>query len=138
MANGIEATFDVKEVMKALHNLPINIQKNVMVGATRASAKVVSDEAKRLVPVDEGTLKKSIGITKRRSKQKNIVSFSVSPRKGGKNDGFYGRFIELGTSKMSAKPFLRPALEKSVEETLKASKDYIAKRLPLEVAKAKR
>lgn len=138
MANGIEATFDVKEVMKALKNLPINIQKNIMVGATRASAKVVSDEAKRLVPVDEGTLKKSIGVTKRRSKERNMVSFSVSPRKGGVNDGFYGRFIELGTSKMSAKPFLRPALEKSVEETLQASKDYIAKRLPSEIAKARK
>lgn len=138
MTNGIEATFDVKEVMKALHNLPINIQKNVMTGATRASAKVVSDEAKRLAPTKSGALKKSIGITKRRSKNRNIISFSVSPRKGGRNDGFYGRFIELGTSKMSAKPFLRPALEKSVEETLQASKDYIAKRLPEEVAKARK
>ena len=138
MANGIEATFDVKKVMKALKELPNNIQKNIMVGATRAGAKVVSDEAKTLVPVKYGRLKKSIGIIKRRSKNRNIISFSVSPRKGGKNDGFYGRFIELGTSKMSAKPFLRPALEKSVEETLKASKDYIAKRLPEEVAKARR
>ena len=38
---------------------------------------------------------------------------------------------------MVAKPFMRPALEKSVDEVLKVSKDYIAKRLPKEVAKAK-
>ena len=56
---------------------------------------------------------------------------------GGKNDGFYGRFIELGTSKMTAKPFLRPALESSQDEVLQKTKEYIANRLPQEVEKAK-
>lgn len=138
MANGIEATFNIQEVMKALKQLPVNIQKNVMVGATRAGAKVVSDEAKRLVDKKTHNLEKSIGITKRRSKNRNIVSFSISPRKGGRYDGFYGRFKELGTSKMNAKPFLRPAAENSVDATLEASKEYIAKRLPAEIVKAKR
>ncbi len=133
----ISGKIDTKKLLKALDKLPKNIQKNVMVGATRAGAKVVSDEAKRLAPRDTGTLEKSIGITKRKSKRGQIT-FSVSPRKGGKNDGFYGRFIELGTSKMIARPFLRPALEKSQDEVLEASKEYIAKRLPKEVAKAKR
>lgn len=137
MANGIDSNIDSKKLLKALKKLPFNIQKNVMVGATRASAKVVSDEAKRLVPVKYGRLKKSIGVIKRKSRR-GEVTFSVSPRKGGKNDGFYGRFIELGTSKMIARPFLRPALEKSVDETLKASKEYIAKRLPAEVAKVRK
>ena len=137
MADGISGNIESKQLLKALKKLPINIQKNVMVGSTRAGAKVVSDEAKRLVPIKSGRLKKSIGITKRKSRV-GEVRFSVSPRKGGKNNAFYGRFIEFGTSKMQAKPFLRPALEKSVDETLKASKDYIAKRLPKEVAKAKK
>ena len=133
----ISGKIDSKKLLKALDKLPKNIQKNVMVGATRAGAKIVSDEAKRLAPRDTGTLEKSIGITKRKSKRGQIT-FSVSPRKGGKNDGFYGRFIELGTSKMIARPFLRPALENTPDEVLEASKEYIAKRLPKEVAKAKR
>lgn len=134
----VSATFDTAQIMKALQELPKNIQKNIMVGATRASANVVSDEAKRLVPKKTGKLKKSIGLTKRRDKNKNIITFSVSPRSGGKNDGFYGRFVELGTSKMNAKPFLRPAAENKTEDALIASKEYIAQRLPLEVAKVKR
>lgn len=138
----IEAKFDTAKVIKALEALPTNIQKNIMVGATRASAKVVSDAAKYNIAsknlIDTGALWESIGVTKRRSKKRSIVSFSVSPRKGGKNSGWYGRFLELGTSKMDAKPFLRPAMENTVDETLQASKDYIAKRLPEEVAKAKR
>jgi len=133
----IKGEIDTKKLLKALKKLPLNIERNVMVGSTRAGAKVVSDEARRLAPRKRGVLKKSIGITKRKSKR-GIVTFSVSPRKSGKVNPFYGRFIELGTSKMIAKPFLRPALEKSVDEVLVASKEYIQKRLPKEVAKAKR
>lgn len=134
----VNAEIDTKKLLQAMKDLPIRVQKNIMVGATRAGANVVRDEAKRRVPVKFGGLKKSIGTTRRRSKDRSEVSFGVSPRKGGKNASFYGRFIELGTSKMSAKPFLRPAAETKVSEVLVASKKYIAKRLPQEVAKARR
>jgi len=114
---------DIKNVLKALKKLPINIQKNVMVGATRAGAKVVSDEAKHILfsksLIKEGRLWDSIGVIKRKAKKGQII-FSISPRKGGKSHAFYGRFLELGTSNMIARPFLRPALEKSVNEVLKA------------------
>lgn len=134
----LDAEIDNKKLLEAMKDLPIRVQKNIMVGATRAGANVVRDEAKRRVPVKLGRLRKSLGTTRRRSRDRNEVVFSVSPRKGGKNDGFYGRFIELGTSKMSAKPFLRPAAEMKVNEVLVASKDYIAQRLPQEVAKARK
>lgn len=137
MANGVSSSIDNKKLLKALKTLPLNIQRNVMTGSTRAGAKVVSDEAKRLVPVRYGRLKKSIGIIKRKAKR-GMTIFSISPRRGGKNDGFYGKFIELGTSKMIARPFLRPALEMSVDEVLIASKKYIDERLPKEVAKARK
>ena len=137
MANGINGEIDSKQLLRALEKLPFNIEKNIIVGSTRAGAKVVSDEARRLVPVRYGALKKSIGVLKRKSKRGEIT-FGVSPRKGGKHNGFYGRFIELGTSKMIARPFLRPALEKSVNEVLQASKKYIEVRIPKEVAKARR
>lgn len=138
MGNSISATFEFKSVLKALQNLPINIQKNVMTGATRAGANVVRDEARRLVPVKTQALKKSIGLIKRKAKSKTEVTFSITPRKGGKVNVFYGRFRELGTSTSPAKPFLRPAIENSTDEVLQATKDYIAKRLPAEVLKAKR
>jgi len=164
MANGISSSIDSKKLLKALKKLPLNIERNVMVGSTRAGATVVSDEAKRLVSKNSGTLKKSIGIIKRKTK-KGITTFSVSPRRGGNNDGFYAKFLEFGTfahftgtlkkprygrlgrirklvvakgGGIRPRPFLRPALEKSVDEVLKASKEYIAKRLPKEVAKAKK
>ena len=133
----VSANIDGKSLLKALNAFPKNIQKNVMAGATLAGANVVKEEAGNRVRVKTGNLKASIGTTRRKSKGKNEIVFSVSPRKGGKNDGFYGRFIELGTSKMTAKPFLRPAFESKADEVLQRTKEYIAERLPEEVIKAK-
>lgn len=161
MANSASATFDFQDVLKALKNLPINIEKNIMVGATRAGANVVRDEAQRLVPIDTGNLRQSIGLTKRKQKNRNEIVFAISPRrlkslqfqgleKGNYSNkvrqlklkkqvgGYYARWLELGTSKMNAKPFLRPALESSQDEVLQRTKEYIANRLPQEVVKARK
>ena len=133
----ISSTIDNKALIKALNQFPIRIQKNVMVGAIRAGSNVVRDEARRLAPADTGNLKKSIA-TIRRKGDRNTVQFSVTPSKGGKNNGWHAHFLEFGTSKMSAKPFLRPALDTKQDEVLQVIKEYIAKRIPAEVEKAKR
>jgi len=125
----------IDELLKNLRKLPERVQNRVVVGAIRASAKPLISEARARVPVNTGNLKKSIGVTKRRSKNKNIIHFSVSPRKGGKYNGFYGHFLEFGTSKMSARPFLRPAFEAKGEETIEAAKQYMAKRIDKELSK---
>jgi len=134
----ISSNIDSAKLIKALNQFPTNIQKNVMNGAVRAGANVIGNKAKTLVPKDTGTLRKSLGTTKRKSKDKAKIHFSVSPRVGGKNSGWYGRFVEFGTSKMTAKPFLRPAFEMTEKEALEATKEYIAKRIPKEVEKAKK
>jgi HK97 gp10 family phage protein len=43
--------------------------------------------------------------------------------------------VEFGTSKMSPKPFMRPAFEAKKNEAVDAIRDYLAKRIPEEVAK---
>lgn len=133
----ISSTIDNKALIKTLNQLPIRIQKNVMIGAIRAGSNVVRDEARRLAPIDTGNLKKSIA-TIRRKGDKNTIQFSVTPSKGGKNNGWYAHFLEFGTSKMAASPFLRPAFESRQDEVLQTTKQYIANRLPQEVEKAKR
>lgn len=125
----------VDELLRKLRQLPEKVQKRVVVGAVRAAAKPLIKEARAKVPVDTGNLKKSIGVTKRRSKNKNIIHFSISPRKGGKYNGFYGHFVEFGTSKMPAKPFLRPAFESKGKETIEAAKQYMARRIDKELKK---
>lgn len=123
------------ELLRNLKTLPEKVQKRVLVGGVRAAAKPVLNEAKRLVPKDTGNLKKSIGVTKLRTKKKSLVWFQVSTRKNGKYDGWYGRFIEVGTAKMPAHPFMRPAFEKEGENAIIALKEYVAKRLDKELAK---
>ncbi len=133
----INSTINTKDLITSLKKLPLNIQKNVMVGATRAGANVIRDDARSRVRKKTGRLKKSIGLIKRKSKRTEVI-FTVSPRIGGRNDGFYGRFLEFGTSKLAPVPFMRPALDNQSDESLKASKEYMQKRLAKEVLKAKR
>lgn len=140
---GISANINGNDLIKSLRQFPKNIQRNVMVGATRAAANVVRDRARELVPKDTRELEKSIVSIRRSDRQfssinPNTMTFSVTPSRGGKYDGWYGHFIEFGTVNQSAQPFLRPAFEQSQDASLQASKEYIAKRIPEEVAKAKR
>jgi HK97 gp10 family phage protein len=134
----ISANIDNKKLLESLKQFPINIQKNVITGAVRAGAKPILTAAKANVPVDTGNLKKSLGTTKRKTEDKNIVRFSISPRRGGNSDGFYGHMIEFGTSKMVAQPFLRPAFENQDNESIKAVSEYLAKRIDKEIEKARK
>ena len=133
----IETTFDTKALLKALEQFPQNIQKNVLTGAVRAGATVISKAAKENVPKKTRTLEKSIGVIKRKTKDKSSVKFSVSPRRGGKNDGFYAHMVEFGTSKMAAQPFMRPAFDGQNDQSITAAKEYLAKRIDKEVEKAR-
>lgn len=150
------------ELLKNLQSLPEKVQKNILVGAVRASAKPIIAEAKSLVPKEHGELKKSIGVTKVKVRKKTLVWFQVSPRTNGKYDGWYGRFIEFGTysnldhslvrqrtGKLGKKrasvvakgggikqhPFIRPAYEKEGENSINEVRKYIAKRFDKEMAK---
>jgi HK97 gp10 family phage protein len=57
-------------------------------------------EARRLVPVDTGQTKASIGFAWRQS-DKTLQIYA---------DTYWSVFLELGTSRMPARPFLRPGL----------------------------
>jgi len=123
----------MEAILKKLKALTERVQKNVLTGAIRAGASSISKEAKLLVTKDSGTLKKSIGVVKRKSKNKNIVYFSVAPLK--KKGGWYGHFLEFGTVKAPAHPFMRPAFEKKGNETIEEAKKYMIKRIDKEIAK---
>lgn len=60
----------------------------------------VEKRAKELVPVDSGKLKRSIGLQKVSKDLWQVFA-----------DTSYALYVELGTSKKRARPFLRPALD---------------------------
>jgi len=127
--------FGMEDVLRKLRKLPEQIQNNVVVGAVRAGTKPIINEAKRLVPIDTGDLEKSIGANRRKTDEKTVVMFTVSPRRGGKYDGFHGHLVEFGTKNMAAQPFMRPAYEKEGEKTIDATREYMAKRVEKEIEK---
>lgn len=67
------------------------------------AACIITDEARRKAPIDTGRLS-DWGIV-------SIVRNGNEADIGWTGDAFYGRFLEMGTSKMSARPHLRPAYE---------------------------
>jgi HK97 gp10 family phage protein len=121
------------ELLKSLKILPERIQKNVLVGAIRAGATSISKEMKRFVPKDTGELQKSIGVVKRKSKNKNEILFTVAPQI--KKGGWKAHFHEFGTIKMPAHPFVRPAFEGKGNEAIEVAKEYMTKRIDKELAK---
>lgn len=71
--------------------------------ALYAASCIITDEARRRAPVDTGYLS-----------DRGIVSVVLNGNEadiGWTSDAFYGRFLEMGTSKMVARPHLRPAYE---------------------------
>lgn len=69
--------------------------------ATEVVPRVVAD-AQRRAPFRTGRLRRSIG--SRRTADSVIIEATAD----------YAAYVELGTSKMAAQPFLRPALFKAV------------------------
>jgi len=96
------------------------IEKKAMDRLEKAAESVAS-RARGLVPVgkdvagkgkwskrEAGALKKSIRVVRLKGDPKMNVRVYA-----GNRDVFYARFVEYGTVKMKARPFLRPALNAS-------------------------
>lgn len=150
------------DLQKALDQLPVKIERNIMRGAMRAGSKVMAEEAKQQVPVDSGDLRNSIKVTTRA--RRGQVSATV---RAGDKKAFYAHMVEFGTAahlipKPSRKksserialffggkvvskvqhpgtrpqPFMRPAFDKSTQAAIAAMAEYVRTRLAKEAAKA--
>lgn len=123
----------IEDVKRALNQAGKTIRVKAVRGALREAGKVFQAAARAASPVlavptkrrKSGTVKRNIVVRNSKfAKQKGNEGVYVSVRgirgsarvrKLGKagasnpNDPFYWRFLELGTRKMAAKPFMRPA-----------------------------
>lgn len=91
------------------------------------SSYFVRDRAKVKAPFRKGKLKSAIAsgdLEIERGKVKIDIGIDTSVKPFSK-DGYYARFKEIGTSKMRATPYLRPALDESKNEV----KTIISKKL---------
>lgn len=121
-----------KEMAEKLKQLGPRLGKNGLRAATSAAAAVIRNEARNLAPVDTGEMKKDIQFKREREVRGGelfTASYSVYTRGGKKSrlsgkarnvdkDSFYWKFVEFGTAKMQAQPFMRPAFEAKKEEAV--------------------
>lgn len=147
----------LREIEAVLKRLPARLGEKVIRAALRAGAQVIRKDAQSKVPIlkspkkgrKPGTVKKAITI--KRSKQdkfgvylgiKKLSKSDIADFKdqyhGSKlnpDDPFYWFFLEFGTAKMPAKPFLRPAFEARKFEALRKFEEYCKKRIAREADK---
>jgi HK97 gp10 family phage protein len=146
------ADFEVqglKELNARLQQFPVKLERNILRGALRAGAQPIVEDARRRAPVLSvldprrvfGALAKSIHARGVQSKNGTltggVVAGGVATVGRGKGkaiaDAFYARFIEFGTSKMAARPFLRPAIDSKTPAAIDATADYIRQRVDKEI-----
>jgi HK97 gp10 family phage protein len=108
------------ELNAALRRLGDRTTGLLLKQSAEAGAKVIADEAKRLAPRDSGDLAEGIEVKPGRIQQGRAV-FNVQPGKAE----WYGKLVELGTEKMPAQPFLRPALDAKAQEATEAVQEVL-------------
>ena len=113
-----EIVTGLADLQKALDQLPVKLERNVLRGALRAGAKVQQQAAKNLVPVAApnsenqrryaayaGALRDSLRI--KTSARGGTVKAIVS---AGNATAYYARWVEKGTAPHTIKPRARKSL----------------------------
>ena len=98
------------ELSKELADISKNVSEPVRKEALDKGGEIIVRRARSLVPVRTGLLKRE-GVVKG---DNNGDSIEI----GWTKDGFYGRFLEYGTSKMAPRSHLRPAYEQTKNEVM--------------------
>ena len=96
--------------------------------ALKKAGEVILEEAKNNVPIVSGKLKKGLKVSGIKKSEGNKYVL-VGITKEDNSEIFYGKFLEFGTSKMSAKPFMAPAYATKKTEAKNIIKDELKKEL---------
>jgi len=84
----------VPELIAKMNQLPTQVQKKILVGATTAAAIEFQEEARSLVPKRTSQLERAIRVVKGEGRTPNIVGAKVVLR--GKH-AYLGKWMEWGT-----------------------------------------
>jgi HK97 gp10 family phage protein len=127
-----------KELDRVLSELPKRLQRKVVTQALRAGAKPMLEEARNSIPVKSGLTKKDIKIRAIPAKESRAPAIAIAGSLAKAGRAYIMRFLELGTSKMPAKPFLRPAFDNNSARSLEIVGKELGHRIAAEAAKLRR
>jgi len=122
--DNIELT-GVDEILNRLQQIGGNISKFENKALKNAAEPVLAD-AKSTTAFHDRSGKLRRGLKTSGIKTKDGIKYVlVGVDKSDNSEIFYGKFIEFGTSKMNARPFLGPAYEKNKKEIVETIKDTL-------------
>lgn len=121
------------EMLKALEQMGRNIEQ-VKKKAIKESSEILRAEIERNANANRSTrqdrhLADSIVISDILPGADGQPYVLVGPEKGTPDQFFYGRFVELGTTKMRAKPYIEPALIAKKDAVLEDIAEHIRSEL---------
>lgn len=121
----------LEEVRQTLGELAPRVATNLMRTVVQDIASSIAKEAKAAAPVRSGGLKKAIKAQRRRSSRDNPQSQVKANAKNTDKgvDAFYWKFIEFGTRKMQARPFIAPIKQKYAAQMPRILKESFGKKL---------
>lgn len=146
MADGIELK-GIKEFSKFMKVLPDSLQRRVTRQALKASAKPIIMNMKNNLARHRrtGNLINSIKSTSAkggRGRVKREVAILVGAIKSRNRsflpDGFYARFLEMGTAKQPPRPWARPAIDAATPTQRRVLAQEFGKRAIKEVKRQSR
>lgn len=107
--SGFIAVSGLDEVRHMLADLAPNEAANLARVVVQDIATNIAKECKSKAPVKTGNLKRSFRASRKKGSRLNPqseVKSNAAKKSDGKPDGFYWKFIEYGTAKMTARPFI--------------------------------
>ncbi|BBD01841.1 HK97-gp10 family putative phage morphogenesis protein [Sphingobium sp. YG1] len=112
----------VEQMMRTLKRIQLAVDDRVQTRVALNAAEIVADRARQLAPVDTGRLRDSIGVSLTPPSE---MSFSIRGEGvrvfiGPAADVAYAPYVEFGTWRQAAHPFMRPALDLTRDEVQQA------------------
>jgi HK97 gp10 family phage protein len=146
MGGNLMAEVEIKgldKLLAAMKELPKAIEQKCLKVAVMTGANVIKRAAADLVVRRTGLVSKAVRIAFNRQESphgKAVYHVFVSGKVKGKLKGktvvpYYWRFLEFGTVKMAAKPFMRPAFDSTGREAAEVIKGKLKERIEIEAAR---
>lgn len=108
--SGLEIT-GIEEFRKMTSDLAPRQARNLARSTVQGVASEVAKQMRKKAPRDNGTLRKAIK-AKRRKMRGDVAISDVRIEHGSqaKNNAWYWHFVEFGTQKQTAQPFIKPTV----------------------------
>ena len=131
-----------RDLQRALDRMAREVAEPIAERAMLAGAKPVEDEARRKVPRRTGegaaAIERAVDPTRKAGGPMRVLVGPSAGTKASRRDGFYLRFVELGTGprhtddgahrgSITRDPFLRPALDAKAGEVIRITRRELAR-----------